>query len=350
MNHAVNELILDKYIRIVLSQKHIFGSVNNSKEGYNFRCNVCGDSKKSKYKRRGWILKQKTPWMYYCFNGSCNATMPAHVWLKKYFYQHYIDYVKETMQMEKVDITIKETSQPVEVNLPKEEQVFNIDDLKYFKPIMSNEHNKFFKIAKCLCETRKIPVEVWKKWFVAIDGKYVGRLIIPFYDDKGFIYYFQARALSSDYSNKYINMVENRDEAIYNIHFIDRKKPVMLVEGPIDSLFLENAIAVCGLKFGEKIQKSIDEIKPHYLLDYDKDGMSKSLELLMQGKSVFLWEKFKRENNLINREKWDVNDAYLFLQREEPFTFEELKSYFSTSIYDKIYLMPKKHSPLRRFF
>jgi hypothetical protein len=345
MNHALNEFILDKYLRIVLnSHRSLFGDVSSNREGYNFRCNVCGDSKRSKYKRRGYILKRKSPWMYFCFN--CSVSIPAHVWMKKYFYQHYAEYVKESMQLD--DIKPKEQILPEIKHEVERPNITESEDLQYFKPICLGQ-GRLFDLARELCISRCIPTHVWKKWFVAVDGKYVGRLIIPFYDRDGNIYYFQARSLYKKASNKYINMVENRDEAIYNYDFISRERPVVLVEGPIDSLFVENSIAVLGLKFSEVVKAKVEELSPFYLLDFDKDGLENSYKLLLQGKPVFLWERFKHEYNLPNREKWDLNDAYIYLQRTSPFTFEELQPFFTTSVFDKIHLVPRKYSVVRKF-
>jgi len=347
MNQYINQFILDKYIHIILnSQKNIFGNIIANREEYNFRCNVCGDSKKSKYKRRGYILKQKTPWMFFCFN--CSASMPAHVWMKKYFYQHYVEYIKESMQIENNNLEVQKLPEIKNKVPEKKQEIKNIDDLHYFKPILQRRDG-LFKMAQELCVSRHIPEHIWHRWYVAIDGKYFGRLIIPFYDKDGNIYYFQARSLYKKTSNKYINMVENRDDAIYNYDFITTDRPIILVEGPIDSLFVENSIAVLGLKFSDVVRTKINKLSPYYLLDFDKDGLANSYKLLLQGKPVFLWENFKRKFKLPNREKWDVNDAYVYLQRSSPFTFEELKPFFTTSIFDKIYLVPRKPNIIRKF-
>ena len=72
-------------------------------------------------------------------------------------------------------------------NKPKEtvviENTYNEnEDLKFFISILKGKtqySKKLFHIVD-----RKIPENVWKKFYVAIGGKYQGRLIIPFYNKR----------------------------------------------------------------------------------------------------------------------------------------------------------------------
>ena len=69
------------------------------------------------------------------------------------------------------------------------------------------------------------------------------RLIIPFYDKDGDMFAFQGRALNGE-NPKYITIkVDNDKEKIYGLDDVDWSKRVFVVEGPIDSLFLDNCIA-----------------------------------------------------------------------------------------------------------
>jgi hypothetical protein len=113
----------------------------------------------------------------------------------------------------------------------------------------------------------------------------------------------------------------------------------MATEGMIDSLFLENSIAIAGLRMSESTENQLKDLDVYFLLDSDKDARNKSLELLKKGKRVFNWEKFVKENNLPKRSKWDINEVFLYIDKREKFTFQEIKKYFTDDVLDSIYFM-----------
>jgi hypothetical protein len=324
-----NPLILEKYLRIIFNT--YFSNVKQTSIGYNFKCNVCGDSKKSKRKTRGWILKDRIPWLFYCHN--CGASFPTTKWIKQYYPDIYRDFLKEVLCQNNIQNTFQ---LPQLLSIRKKAKVSNSVTQNEFVPILKGNDFLFFK-AKQLCEHRRIPEIVWKKWYVAIDGTYKNRLIIPFYDNENKIYYFQARTLFGFSDNKYINMLENREEAIYNFYHVDKSKPIIATEGIIDSLFIENSIALLGTKWPQEVHEKIKDLNIYYLLDCDQPGKDKSLELLYKGFNVFLWKKFVKDYYLPKREKWDINDICLFLNKDK-FTFEELEKYFNSSIVQGVWV------------
>ena len=206
---------------------------------------------------------------------------------------------------------------------------------KSFKSITKGNAGLFLT-AQELCKKRRIPEEIWSNFFVATDGIYRNRMIIPFYDKKNSIYYYQARDLVGS-SPKYLNRKLGKDEALYNYHNVDKSKPVIVFEGPIDSMFVDNAVAVMGLSFSKKTEHKLKKMKSYYLLDNDHPGFNKSLEFLKQGKYVFLWKKFLKDNYIPDKYK-DMNDIFIFLKRDKQFKFEELSKYFTNSYLDAIYL------------
>lgn len=296
------------------------------------RCPSCGDSKYSQRKTRGYFLKgvakNNYHWTYVCHNGDCvykdNGVLASR-FLKEQFPEIHKDYSKEVFQN---FISKKKEKKSVveEVEKPYNEK----DDLKYFFPILSG-NGKLFDLAKQTCIRRKIPN--WEKFYVAVNGFYQGRLIIPFYDKNGKIYYFQGRTLI-DSDTKYLNRKVGEKE-IYGIDFLDRLKEVIVLEGPIDSMFVENSIAILGLSFTDKIRESIKGLKLYYLLDNDKDGKRNSKKLLKNGEYVFFWDKFLEDLGLRNEKIKDINDVVLATGKEK-FTFSELKKYFSNDVFKEV--------------
>ena len=60
---------------------------------------------------------------------------------------------------------------------------------------------------------------------------------------------FQGRAFGNEIP-KYITITLDPDkDKIYGLNRLDKTKPIQVVEGPIDSMFLDNCIAVAGADF-----------------------------------------------------------------------------------------------------
>jgi hypothetical protein len=75
------------------------------------------------------------------------------------------------------------------------------------------------------------------------------RMIIPFFTPAGKCFAFQARAYGKEEPKYYTIKVDETKEKIYGLDRVDYSKRIYVVEGPIDSLFLPNAIAVSGASF-----------------------------------------------------------------------------------------------------
>jgi hypothetical protein len=77
-------------------------------------------------------------------------------------------------------------------------------------------------------------------------GKDESRIIIPLYDIEKNLIGFQGRALGPS-PNKYITvMISDDSPKLYGLEKIDTSKTIFIVEGPFDSTFIENAVAMCG--------------------------------------------------------------------------------------------------------
>lgn len=103
------------------------------------------------------------------------------------------------------------------------------------------------------------------------------------------------------------NIVANIDRlsGLFNIMNINPSLPITIVEGPIDSLAIDNSIALQG---ATKMNNYFDNIKNvRYLFDNDKVGKEHSIKKLDEHKSVFLWDKYLKKVNVKQKIK-DLND------------------------------------------
>ena len=127
------------------------------------------------------------------------------------------------------------------------------------------------------------------------------RLVIPFFDENSKMFAFQGRAFGNEIP-KYITITLDPDRnKIYGLNRLDKTKPVQVVEGPIDSLFLDNCIAVGGADF-TRLEKENTTI----IFDNER----RNVELLKQiektidlGYKIVLWPDDLQEK--------DINDMII---------------------------------------
>ncbi len=231
---------------------------------FNFRCPHCGDSQKSQTKARGFVYQKKNDMFFKCHNCGVGQTLG-----------NLIKFVDPTMHKEYIFERFKEGK----VVAKKEEPEFDFTPSRLLKskekPFAEftrydralRQLRRFDELvqthpAKKFVFDRQIPKEHFDKFFLATKfyefcneiqpGKFPDlkhdhpRVVIPFYDRAGKFFAFQGRAFGKE-QPKYITIkFDETKQKIYGLDRIDLNKPVMITEGPIDSLFLDNAIAMAG--------------------------------------------------------------------------------------------------------
>ena len=236
MNHVDS-----KYIGLVSSRLEKFKRIKSNL--YNCRCPICGDSQKNKSKTRGYIYTIKADVNYKCHN--CGASMTFSNFLKKVDPTLQKNYVFERFKnnhtgrgtvVEEPDFKFEAPKFKKKLKLPKASE--NPGAAGYLTARKLDPDNfyyakKFKKFANSLKQTFESE---------AYDEE---RIIIPLYYEKNLIG-FQGRSLGSS-KVKYITvMLDDDAPKIYGLDNIRRDAPVYITEGPFDSTFIRNAIAMCG--------------------------------------------------------------------------------------------------------
>tara|TARA_B100000073_G_C23692413_1_gene556957 strand:- start:83 stop:1123 length:1041 start_codon:yes stop_codon:yes gene_type:complete len=217
---------------------------------WNFRCPYCGDSQKSRTKARGFIYRKKNDLFYKCHNCGTGTTLGKLIeFLDSKTYNDYI--------LERYKKGVK-TNNP-EPEFTFDAPVFRSKDI--FSSLSSLQELGEEHPAREIIERRKLPNRSLRDLYLcnsfykftnslipnkfpSLDGDHP-RLLIPFRDEQGEIFAYQGRAFGKE-QPKYITIkLEERDK-IYGLDRVDKKKHVYVVEGPLDSLFIENCIAVAG--------------------------------------------------------------------------------------------------------
>ena len=125
------------------------------------------------------------------------------------------------------------------------------------------------------------------------------RIIIPLNDTDGNLIGFQGRSLSPNAKMRYITvMLDENAPKLYGLDHINKNETIYIVEGPLDSFFLENSVAMCGSDVDIRTLGWSD-----YIWVYDNeprsrqitDKISKSIDA---GDSVVIWPKTIKEKDL----------------------------------------------------
>jgi transcription elongation factor Elf1 len=232
-----------KYLLMLSPKLELFKQKNTNL--YTFRCPYCGDSQKIRSKTRGFVYSKNDQYFFTCFNCDKGTTLKSLIQSldpyleKEYILENYKENTSFTERkvIERPSIPKFKTVEP-KLNLPTIES-------------LPDDH-----IAKKYILERKIPEfsynylyysEDFKQFVESVSDNKLDktgpRIVIPFFSKSGELIAFQGRALDA-YSMRYITVKINRDhEKIFGLDRIDISKPIYVVEGPFDSLFLPNSIA-----------------------------------------------------------------------------------------------------------
>jgi predicted RNA-binding Zn-ribbon protein involved in translation (DUF1610 family) len=304
-----------KYIRLVSFRLRNF----KQKKDYlwNFSCPVCGDSQKNLRKARGYVFQKGTDLFYNCHN--CGVGLSLGNLLK-----HIDPSIHKEYLMERY-VSGKTNSRNVA------NAVFNISPPKFDKVSKQKifEHAEWISNLPeghfCLdyVRNRQIPTEHYDKLLftpsykrfcdalIPSHGKKIiddARLVIPFYDEYNELIAISGRALeTNDKTLRYVTIrtTDSNSKLVYGIDRVDFEKPVILVEGPIDSLFLNNCLAAGDANLSQ-VAKEIG-VKS-IILVWDNECRNKEIVKMMQDAigldySVAIWP-----DNLAGK---DINEIIL---------------------------------------
>ena len=293
------DLIDSKYIGLVSSRLQKFKIVKSNL--YNFRCPLCGDSQKNKSKTRGYLYAVKTNTNFKCHN--CGASMSFNNFLKELdptlHKQYTLDKFKEG-----------HTGKNFVVEEPK---------FEFSKPVFQKKLNlpkaSSKQIAKEYLEKRKLNPEKfyfadkfqeWVNTQKPTYGRIVkdeSRIVIPLYTREGEIFGFQGRALGPN-SVKYITVIlDDSIPKLYGLNKVNANETVYIVEGPFDSEFVENGIAMCGADVDVSSCNFKDVV---YVFDNEprnREICSRMNKIIESGSKVVIWSKSIQQK--------DINDCVI---------------------------------------
>ena len=285
----------------------------------NCRCPLCGDSQKNTSKARGFFYEKGGSYYYKCHN--CGASHSLYTFLE------FVDpTLKNEYQLERYRSNQTPRPKRVQIKATGVEKMFGkrkpkeVVKSKLLVPIneLDADHP-----ARIFVKHRMIPKEKYDLlYFTESFGEYIKeltgvvvlspepRLVLPFFDKDGNIVAAQGRSLNmgsstgsidreNDTTRKTLRYVTIKSpDAPEKLWFgqwrVNPKKRIYIVEGPIDSLFLDNCIAMVGASGLNNIPEHLKDSEGVYILDNEPRNQQivKLMERLIDsGRKVCIWPR-----------------------------------------------------------
>jgi len=294
------DFIDTKYINLIAPKLNKFKKVKNNL--YNFRCCICGDSQKNKNKARGYFYQIKNNTNYKCHN--CGTNISFNNFLKQVDSNLYKQYTFEKFKENKTG-----------KNFSVEEPKFNFEKPKFQRKIdlpkaSENEESRKYLENRNINPYKFYYSEKFKLWVNTIKFTFndkdliydESRIVIPLFYKKELIG-FQGRTLGSS-KIKYITIMLDEDSPkIYGLDEVQKDKTVYITEGPFDSTFIPNSIALCGADGDVKKWVDGDIVWIYDNEPRNSEIHSRISQCIDNGEKVVIWPSSIKEK--------DVNDMIL---------------------------------------
>ena len=294
-----------KYINLISSRLLKFKKVKPHL--YNFRCPLCGDSKKNKNKARGYFYQVKNNTNFKCHN--CGVNISFNNFLKEIDSTTHKQYVFEKFKeghtgknfvVEQPEEVFKkldskpEFKKKVEINLPSAFDIPQSQTYLHSRAIFDGDFYYSSNFKEFVNELKPHSFE---------DTRYgEPRVVIPLVRDHQLIG-VQGRALSYN-PIKYITIMLSDDEPkIYGLDKVRTDSPVYVTEGPFDSTFIRNSIAMCGADADVGSWGISDPIWVYDNEPRNLEIVSRIERTLDRGEKVVFWPSNVKEK--------DINDMVL---------------------------------------
>jgi hypothetical protein len=296
-----------KYLNQISNKLSLF----KKKDQYiwNCRCPICGDSQAKKNKARGYFYRQKNDLYYKCHN--CDASQHFGTFLRDFDGTLYREYRLE--RYGNGENRRAHANPEDELKKMFTEPVFSYDDAELTGPCLldqlmpristlSADHE-----ARIFCTNRRIPDHQLSRLYfiddmrniVQLSDKMKGkiktaepRLVIPYRDRAGKLVGVSCRGMRNEALRYIMVRIDEAAPMIFGLENMNPLTTVYAVEGPIDSLFLPNAVAVGGTGFGKLQQLNVEHRRLTVVIDNqprNREVVAVYKKAIDAGHKVFIW-------------------------------------------------------------
>lgn len=308
-----------KYARIVGNSIERWSIKKDNPFHGNGKCHICGDSQKSSGKKRFHIIQHGEDLFVKCFN--CDYSTNLTGYLKTYHSGLFQDYVFEKYKdgsSSNLPVITTKNLIPEEIKTP-ENRLFSLD-IPLVSDLSKDHPVALYVASRCLPEYPFQYAENFYEFSSQFNDDLLDengllkakqdepRLVIPFFDRSGNVFAYQGRSLAKNSALKYVTIrINKKIPNIFGLDRVDFKKPIQIVEGPIDSLFLKNCIASVNASLVSTAEKLKGVINKNLVtIIYDAEPRNKEICKMYQsaisaGYRVVVWPTGYGE-------KVDIND------------------------------------------
>ena len=295
-----------KYIQLISPQLQNFSKKKTNL--YNFRCPYCGDSKKRQDKARGYFFRIGNEMIYKCHN--CGAGRNLANFLKDHNMMLHDEYIMEkyksntTKSKKRVRVDSIEFETPVFKSTQIDIDLEKVSELNTSHPAREYLTNRKIKDLDSFYYCPK-----FKQWTNSIKKSFDNlkqdgpRIIIPLRDETGKLFGYQGRSLAPKAKIRYITiMLDESKPKIYGLDKINKEEMVYVTEGPFDSTFIKNSIAMCGSDV------ELSNYDYEFVFVYDNEPRNREIcakiaKTIGKGQSVVIWPSSITEK--------DINDMVM---------------------------------------
>ena len=324
-----------KYLNLISHRFEIFKRKNDYL--FNVRCPFCGDSKRKLRKMRGYFFRKDNSLLYKCHkcgysSGFGNVLKQLDpISYKEYCVEKFSDSFRGHTNAPAPDWEptgsnwtpnghrlFDKNEQPPEPKVGK-----LIDNIMDRVDALPYDH----EVVKYV-EGRGIPKSTWNRLYyidnikdiVQLNEKYAAsivteepRLAIPFFDRSGRLTAVSLRGMRGETLRYILVKVKEQSPTVFGLEQVVEDNLITVVEGPIDSLFLENCIACSGTSFNkiDELGFDIDNVR----IIFDNQPKSREVCKLMskyvdRNYNVVIWPESvtQKDINDMVREGLDVQD------------------------------------------
>lgn len=298
-----------KYINLISPKLQKFSK--KREYTYTFRCPYCGDSQKRQNKTRGYFFPVKSNIVFKCHN--CGITRTFCNFLKDQDHNLYDQYLVEQYSSGKTGTKTFIPTPKFEFEAPVFSTSTEVQEPKHFDDLQKIVELNNTHPAKEYLLSRKIPekyfsnlyyVEDYNAWENNSVNFKEPRIIIPLYAEDGTLFGYQGRSLDKNSQLRYITTILDKQyPKLYGLDRINKNENIYVTEGPFDSLFLSNGLAMCGADI------VLDRVSfPYRTFVFDNEPRNKQIvqryeKCIFQGERIVIWPKQVKEK--------DINDMVL---------------------------------------
>ena len=303
---------------------------SRNSENIIFRCPICGDSRKSKFKKRGYYYRKTGT--YTCWN--CNTHITGYDLLKFICSPEQFSAIVQEYQVlnfKSILNGIKPSSSQAssqdsgfEILSPSPSYGYLLDLGWKVQPLSQN--------ALTYLGRRRVPSERRDMFRTMVDSEGREFLLIQYLWDDRCIYHQLANFNGYDIAGqgpvKYVfpkdESINFQSKPVFNLSSVSISFPyIICVEGVFDSLFVKNGVALGGRVLTSYQEEMLSACFPHHkvvlALDNDYAGMQSTLKHAERHPDML----FLDDSRLLNAASVkDINDFVVASGRDDVFSNE----------------------------